>query len=285
MVSVGTYGALAARDSQGTERKVFIHRPGKFLIGSLVLSALVTIVYYRAVGYNTFLLGLQNTFAGESADYTSLRLESYAPDRYLFPGYVNQFKNVVFPALSVVTTAYLFNSRIRGRFTIAATLWTLVAFAVLGTGQRGAFVQLVLILLTYLALVNRTRFWRNAGIVALAAAPLVLFATFLLGRSTVSLEGTSGGLFGRLKILISELAGRIFVDQQQSGYQAFQYVYKLPAQGGENGFRVCLGFSPGIRAVRWPGSYSSRSLEASGARRRSRCGAPSTITLAGLGSS
>ena len=53
------------------------------------------------------LIGLRAQLSGQSdADITTLRLNSYSGSQYFAPGYVNQFKNVLLPALVVIVITY-----------------------------------------------------------------------------------------------------------------------------------------------------------------------------------
>lgn len=226
-------------------RIIHVHKPGPVMIPLLVASLAVTALYYRAVGYNTLALGLTNTLTGQdSLDYTTLRLESYGGSRYLFPGYVNQVKNTILPALSIVACAHLFHVRAASRWLITIVLGGATLFALLGTGQRGAFIQFCFVLLAFASFYLPKVSPRLVGTLLLIAAPLLLFVTFLLGRSADSLERASS-LPEAVGVLVSELAQRVFVVQQMSGLAAFQYIYDLPTQHGAEWWAALLGVLPG----------------------------------------
>ena len=95
----------------------------------LAVSILVSVLYFYFVGYNTFLVGLVSFFSDESepADLATLRLESYAGSRYLFPGYVNQFKNILLPCLAVVVLHWFYANKLPYRHLLALSLGTTTA--------------------------------------------------------------------------------------------------------------------------------------------------------------
>ena len=233
------------------QRKVVPYRPTLAVMALLGLSALITVASYQAVGYNVFLLGIVNTFKGQTADYQSLRLESYATSRYLFPGYVNQFKNVILPALALVVVARLFRIKHPMRVPFSIPLVILALVGVLGTGQRGAFVLISLTVLAFMYHMDRGRFRKRAlGVVALVV-PLFLLSTFINGRSQQSL-GASSGSFGKLGVLVGEMEKRILYDNQFSGQMAFRYTSSRPTTNGREWLNGVLGILPGNSGVTLP---------------------------------
>ena len=64
-----------------------------------------------------------------------MRLDSYGAGAYLFPGYVNQFKNVILPALAIVVVHYLFGIGYRYRVMVSVVLIGLALLGLLGTGN------------------------------------------------------------------------------------------------------------------------------------------------------
>jgi oligosaccharide repeat unit polymerase len=235
----GTQPLASAR-----ERRLVVYRPTFHFKVLLGLAILITVAYYVSVGYNVFLLGLQGLASGSSADYTTLRLDSYATSRYLFPGYVNQFKNTILPALSAVTMVYLFHARRPGRWIISGFLLAITIFGILGTGQRSPLILFTFTLVTYLFHVDPSRFKRRALVAAGIGAPFLLLATYLLGRSSLALQ-TSTGLLGKVQVLGYELLRRFFMDGQWSGQMAFRYTSQFPVQDGAEWKQALLGILPG----------------------------------------
>jgi oligosaccharide repeat unit polymerase len=236
----------------GMTRRIVFYRPTVAIWALLSLSGLVTIAYYQAVGYNTFASGIQGVLAGSSADYTTMRLDSYSASRYLYPGYVNQFKNMILPSLTLVVLVYVFKKRDKLRWLIAIPLILLSTFGILGTGQRGAFVQFCLILIIFLFHSDRKQFARRATLTGLAATPLLFMATFILGRSTVAL-GQDAGPFAKIVTIGEELLKRFFQDNQFSGQMGFRFTYGQPIQNGGEWITGFLGILPGQPGSPLPG--------------------------------
>lgn len=213
------------------------------LVALFLLSLLITIAYFMAVGYNVLALGLRGLATGTSNDYTTLRVESYASSRYLFPGYVNQFKNSILPALALVFIHSAFALKHPWRRAISAFLGVCLIFALLGTGQRGAFVIFGFTLMVFLRHVDRPKFRRRALIAGLALVPFLAVVTLLLGRSTTSIEGEAGP-FGKTMVVFRELGKRFFYDNQFSGYAALQYLETQPTQWGREWGQAVAGLLP-----------------------------------------
>lgn len=212
----------------------------------VAISILVCTAYYWALGYNVFFLGVWAYATGTPLDITSLRLDSYSGSQYLFPGYVNQFRNVLLPALSLVTIIALFRSRRRSRWWVATGLVAATLFFMLGTGQRGAFVTIMLVVVTFIAFVSPRAFWRWMPPVAAATIPLFLLATFALGRAQVQLDKASGPL-EQLGVLFGQLGFRIFGSNQEASVAGFRFIYDRPTQWGGEWWQAAVGLLPGIR--------------------------------------
>jgi oligosaccharide repeat unit polymerase len=245
--SIATHSILRGR-MEGTPapkaRVVENYRPTIAIWALLILAGVATTAYFLALGYNVLSLGIQNLLSGSTANYTDLRLNSYNGHRYLYPGYVNQFKNTILPALTLVVVVHLFTTRNRHRVIISVPLIVLSAFGVLGTGQRGAFVLFLLTLMTYLFHADRTHFRRRAFRTTVTTLPLLMLATVILGRSEQALQNDSSP-FAKVLTIAQELFRRLFYDNQQSGQMGFRYTYGLPTQNGREWLRGLLGVLPG----------------------------------------
>jgi oligosaccharide repeat unit polymerase len=196
------------------------------------LSVAIVLAYFYAVGYSAFFVGLQGELDGQRADIASLRLDSYAGSRYLFPGYVNQFKNAILPGLALVFATWAV--RQRGLLTRVLS-WLLIALGAVGlmwTGQRGAFVSFILTATVYAVLYNRKRLSRWILVIPLVGFPLLLLATAVLARG----DSATGGILSRF-----------FNDNQQSGIAAFRYTHARPTQWGSEWAQALMGILPGNR--------------------------------------
>jgi oligosaccharide repeat unit polymerase len=209
------------------------------------LSILVVVFYFRSVGYSGLLEGLRNTFSGGDADVAGLRLDSYAGAKNFFPGFVNQFKNALLPGLVVVILTHRARSGQKKRFT-SALLILIAGFGLLGTGQRGAFVQFLVVALIYVYLLNGRRFPKKVIRYGLVAFFVFLVATMGLGRSSDTLARDAG--FGdRLVSATGDFRDRLLTEQQQSGVAGFRYIYNQPIQNGREWMLSLQGLGPGSR--------------------------------------
>lgn len=223
--------------------RVLVHRPGGGVKLSLVLSVAVVSAYFYAVGYVTVFQGLSNLASGgQENDIATLRLESYAGSRYLFPGYVNQFKNSLLPGLALVVVTFWISKRPR-RY-ISSLLLILVAFiGLVGTGQRGAFVIAFLVGLTYLYLLNRRRFAGRASVALVVFIPLMIGLTAALGRNAAT-DSADRGLIGNMS---EQVLNRFISSNQQSGIAGYVYTHSKPTANGVEWIQGIVGMLPGVR--------------------------------------
>ena len=211
--------------------QVTICRPDRTLLSLLAFSLCIVIGYCIAVGYSAFYIGFKGQIEGVEADVATLRLNSYAGTRYLFPGYVNQFKNVILPGLSVVFVTWAWSSSQRqlSMKLLSAICIVLSVAGLLWTGQRGAFVAFTITTIVYLVLLNCGRMTRSIVLVLLISLPPMLAATVVLGRG----DSASGGI-----------VERFINDNQASGIAGFRYTANLPTQWGYEWWQSIVGLSP-----------------------------------------
>lgn len=224
-------------------KRVATYQPTAVFWALFALSVVVTLAYYASVGYNLFFSSLTGSRFG-TAEFSALRLDSYAGSKYLFPGYVNQFKNVLLPSLSVVASVYLLRQRVRGAGFAVLGMAALSCYGLLGTGQRGAFVLFTLTLAAFLFMLGSEGRGRRFLILFLAAAPVFAAATLFQQRNA-ALDYESAGLASRFSAILSEIAKRFLVDNQEAGRIAFEYIRTRPTSWGWEWGQQILGVLPG----------------------------------------
>lgn len=214
----------------------------------LILSSIVCGLYFYAVGYNVFLLGISELFSqGKiTQDISTLRLASYNSQLtgdYFYPGYVNQFKDTLFP----LCIFYLWgrqglfpNNNINNSPKIFLWAFTLISLiSILGTGQRGAFVLVLIMggafILTILPKKRKKKVVLFGGTIMLS---FFMISTFINGR-TGSDEFTLTGV-------LQAIWERIFSDNQWSAAIGFrELIYKSPIQWGGEWLEAFYGLAPG----------------------------------------
>lgn len=215
------------------------------IVGLFILSAAIVLAYFTAVGYNTFLIGLQSLLSGggASGDVATMRLDSYSGDSYFAPGYVNQFKNAILPVLTIAIAHSLFAKKHPLRVTFTMVAGTFAGIALLGTGQRSAFVVAVAICASALYRVNRQKFRRLAPPLAAAAFAVLAVSTLVLGRGQAEIESapdaTSKGI-----VLANTITDRFTRINQESGIHAHWYTSQLPPAKGREWAQDISGVLP-----------------------------------------
>lgn len=206
---------------------------------ALLVAGLITVAYYFAVGYSALIVGLGASISGDELDVAGFRLESYAGERYFAPGYVNQFRIVLFPAMvALVITAW--HRRGLRRWFPSVALAFMAIFGLVGTGQRGAFVQFAIVLIVFLRS-GTAKISRKAQFVGgLVSVGVFSVASLALGR-----RSGSGGLASAVSATVVELRDRIVFDQAAAAVPGFRYIYTQPIQWGSEWVTALTGILPG----------------------------------------
>jgi oligosaccharide repeat unit polymerase len=203
------------------------------LIGSIILISIVAcIVYFRAVGYNLFMMGIGSVITGRGQlnDVGTLSIHAYsgAGGQYFAPGYVNQFKNVLFPLLLSYLFARYILLRRRTDLLIVIALSPLCLVFLLGTGQRYPMFQASMTAaLFFLACLPKKSKRIVIAVISVFLGASLFLSTFILGR-TVSRVQSSEDVAG----LGREVAARFSTDNQDSAISGFRYIYEQPLHYG-----------------------------------------------------
>lgn len=218
--------------------------PGGKVAFFILLSVAITAGYYLSIGYIAFFESLQALAGDTGEDLAGLRLESYAGSRYFFPGYVNQFKNALLPAMTIVALISMFHFRKKGRALVAVLLIPTVLVALLGTGQRGAFVLAIGVTLITAYFLAPRSFRKYALRIALLGLLLFFITTIASGRAAADLRDASG--FGaQVGVLFEQLAFRLFGSNQTSSVIGFRYIFELSVPFGSEWAQAFVGLLPG----------------------------------------
>jgi oligosaccharide repeat unit polymerase len=195
-------------------------KPFNLLIYAMILASVaISVFYYVAVGYNLFLNTIASMISGqELADSVSLRLAAYSGERYFFPGYVNQFKNVLLPVCAIfVVTRYLLHKNKRDLF-LSILVIPVTIVMLLGTGQRGAFLTAVAIAIISMSMSLSKR---KKLVVLFITVPIVLMGYIV--------NSYASGRIGQERVtssVFSDMIERVTVSNQISGIVGFELVHR-----------------------------------------------------------
>lgn len=212
--------------------------------GLIVVSVVVGAAYFAAVGYNVFLQGVQEFGSAADTNYQDMRLGSYNSDKNLNPGYVNQFKNTILPAVSMFIIAALYRYVAPSRNLITAGLVVLNLVMLAGTGQRGALVLALLAAIIFIYHIRKSKSLKWLVPVVLGSALPLVFLTYLLGRNAAEVQ-TATTLPGKAWAVTQNFLERILRVQQESGISVFRFIYERPIANGTEWVQAVLGVLPG----------------------------------------
>lgn len=210
----------------------------------IIVSILISVAYYVSVGYIAFFESIQALASNSGEDIAGLRLESYAGSRYFFPGYVNQFKNALLPALTIVVIVAAYHFRRSGRLPLAIGLVVANLVFLLGTGQRGAFVLALALTVIVAYLTGPRGFRKYFARIAIVGLALFFVATFAGGRVAQDLAAAPD-LGSQVGILFEQLAFRILGSNQTSSITGFRYIYEQTIPVGSEWGQAIVGLLPG----------------------------------------
>jgi hypothetical protein len=214
---------------------------GGFIFLTLIVAPVVSVLYYHTVSYNVLFLAVRNTLYGQDTfDFATLRLQTYAGATYFAPGYVNQFKNMLFPLSLIYFCVYGYTKRLNGFKWLALELFPVALIFLLGTGQRGAFVLFTIIAYYALALTlggNLVKRYRNHILIL----GIVLFfgTTILQGRYDPNQDFILGA--------VRQTFHRILGSNQVSSLYVFHYVYEQDITYGREWMKNAAGLLPGVK--------------------------------------
>lgn len=210
----------------------------------IFLSIAISALYFVAVGYLAFFEALSAVVNETGEDVAGLRLESYAGSRYLFPGYVNQFKNSFLPVLALVVIAVAFQSRASFRWLLAIVLGSTTIVFLLGTGQRGAFVTAAIMAVVFVYYLTPKKTAKITLGLTIVVLPLFFLSTFASGRATSDLQSASSPL-SAVGVLFDQLGRRLLGSNQLTSTVGFRYIYSLDVPFASEWVKSFEGLLPG----------------------------------------
>jgi len=186
------------------------------VISFLIFSLGVSILYYVAVGKNLIWMIVSGI---QFEDFSSERISMYSGKEYYYPGYVNQFKNIIFP---ICMAYYILRRSIKRQPVILRLLIVipLTIFILAGTGQRVYLVDsfLAISLSSYLIF----GFTKRSKRILLLSFTGVFLSFAAMSYFYYSMEDQG------LMVVVGKILARIFLVQQEGGLIGFHAVYDMP---------------------------------------------------------
>jgi len=205
------------------------------IVSFLVISLGVSLLYYAAVGKNLIWMMMSSV---QIDDFSTERLSMYSGDEYYYPGYVNQFKNTIFP----ICMAYYILDRSLKRQPVNLRLLVIIplsVFILAGTGQRAFLVHSFLaICLSSYFIFGFTKRSKRFLLLSVATVFLVFasMSYFYYSLNDLGLMAVVGSIFAR-----------IFVVNQESGLIGFHVVYQMPNAMLSEWGEAFMGILPGVK--------------------------------------
>lgn len=196
----------------------------------LIVSAFVTLVYFKLLGYNLFISAIM----GDVSNFTDMRLASYNGDNYLASGYVNQFKNTLLPICFIFI--FLILER-KYKIYFLLFFFPLVLYGLLGNGQRTFLAIFILqCIFVYSGISGKVL---NSKLILYSMLPFLIvfgYMSYALGR----VEGFS------MLDSVNALVFRIFASNQIGAVVGFDYIYNVEkVQFLKEWWEGLRGFLPG----------------------------------------
>ncbi len=223
-------------------RKFFVQSPVVALprhlhvriIFFLLLSIGISVLYYVSVGKNLLWMIVSGI---QYIDFSTERISMYSGDEYYYPGYVNQFKNTIFP---ICMAYYVFNKVLIGQSINFRLIFIIPLFLLIlaGTGQRAFLVHSFLaICMSVYFLFGVTKKTKRMVVLSSAAIFLVFGS---MGYFYYNMDGKG------VEEIIGKIFARVFLVQQEGGHIGFQVVYGMPTVYLAQWWQSFVGILPNV---------------------------------------
>jgi len=215
----------------------------RWVWGLYAFSLLVSLGYYAAVGHIVLIDSALARLTGHPYNTTNARFASYAVGRYVFPGYVNQFKNSILPITTIAIVHSLWVRKLRWRAPLTIVMLAVMFVMLAGTGQRGAAV-IVFIVAGMAATKSRLLTGARLAIAGAVGIALLVLQTALLQRQATQLNAGQGPL-DRIAVFVESMWSRAVLENPSAGLTAFHYTQRLPTAWGKEWLEDLSGMLPG----------------------------------------
>lgn len=222
------------------ETNYFDIEPTKYqmrvVIFLVVISIFICSYYFAQAGINVFVESFKDIFRGDSVIYATNRADFTSISG---AGYIYQFRTSILPLLNL----YLLlgqNNKVYKKLGIWILPLTIIFL--LGTGQRNAFVFVVLISLLNLYLIRKNY---KIRINYTAIIILVFTAVFFLGILTITNGRVSNDSGNVVVATLSSLSSRVFDINQNTALNAFKYIETQSTVWGYDWLMMLSDILPG----------------------------------------
>lgn len=195
-----------------------------FIIFALIgVSIFVCLWLFSTTGINIFLESIKGFINGNTVIYTEER-RSFGDIPLL--GYIHQFRTIILPILNIYLILGLKNKKLK---KIGLLILPFTILFVLGTGQRNAFVFVLMFTLIY---VLALREGYKLNISKLKFSMIVMLSVFFLIILTISNGRVSNGAENIYSEALFSLIDRIVGINSRSALNAFMYIDTQPTVWG-----------------------------------------------------
>lgn len=187
-------------------------------------------------GGNAFIYAIRSIILGSDGNIIQMR---YGFTQVKGIGYIAQFRGVILPVLNIIL---LVNRKNRELCKLGVIILPFTIVFLLGTGQRGQFVLILLVLIVDIFLQKKylnynVKFSHICIVVGIA---FVMFSVLSFSNGRVSDSSTSV-----VEGAIQSFTKRIFDDNQECAVVGFRYIDSLPVTWGGDWLHMLADLLPG----------------------------------------
>ena len=202
----------------------------------IIVSVILSSYLFANNGGNAFIISLRQLFSSSDANIVSLR-SNYNQVRGI--GYITQFRGVILPLLNILLLVNRKGKKLR---TMGLILLPFTVTFLLGTGQRGQFVLLAIVLIADMYMQKRfNNFKINIGkITILGLIVFILFSVLSVTNGRTNANDTNTFI-----AVVNALVRRIMNDNQGCAVIGFRYIDTLKPVWGYDWTMSLLDILPG----------------------------------------
>ena len=196
----------------------------------IICLSFIACIYLYSQSTNVINILITSIFKGSGI--VSIERARYAFTQVSGNGYIYQFRVVLLPLINM----FFLLSMEKKYKLLGYVLAPITAYFVLGTGQRGAAVELFVIFCVNIILLKNLSNYKTPKIFYIVTAfGIIMFALLTIANGRTQISGN---------LLLATL-DRIFKDNQFTAIIGFRYIYQQPLSWGYDWFMRLISLLPG----------------------------------------